>query len=158
MAKVLVIDHEKCTSCRLCEMVCSERHGGAYRPCVSRVRVAIYPEKAVYLPQTCVQCEDAPCMEVCPSEALVRDPDTSAVLVVEENCTGCGACESACPFGAVHIWDDKAHICDLCGGDPECVKFCVPQALRYETPDESVRSAQQAYADHLRDTLAEVKG
>ena len=158
MAKVLTIDHEKCTSCRLCELVCSERHGGSYRPSLSRVRVAIYAEKAVYLPMTCVQCEAAPCVEACPTEALVRDADTNAVLVVEEECTGCAECESACPFGAIHFWDEKAHICDLCGGDPECVRFCAPHALRYETAGASVRSAQRAYADHLRETLAEVKG
>lgn len=156
MVRVLTIDHEKCTSCRLCELVCSERHGGSYRPARSHIRVAIYPEDAVYLPMVCMQCDDAPCIPVCPSGALVRDTQTNAVLVVEERCVGCRMCALACPFGAINYWDNKARKCDLCGGDPECVRFCAPQALSYEAVERFSHSARQAYADRLRDSLKEV--
>jgi len=59
-------------------------------------------------------------------QALSTDPNTGAVLVDREKCTSCGACIRACP-GTVpflHPGDNKATICDLCGGDPECVKVC----------------------------------
>ncbi len=157
MAKVLTIDHDKCTSCRLCELVCSEQHVGAYRPSMSHVRVAIYPQEAIYFPVVCMQCEDAPCMAVCPSAALVRDADTNAVLVLEERCVGCRVCALACPFGAINYWGGKARKCDLCGGDPECVRFCVPQALRYEPEERSTDTLRQGFADRLRDALKEVR-
>ena len=156
MNKTLVIDPDKCTSCRLCELVCSERSSGAFRPSRSHMRVAIYLDDAVYIPMTCMQCHDAPCIPVCPSGALVRDARTNAVLVVEDRCVGCRMCALACPFGAINYWDGKAHKCDLCGGEPECVRVCAPQALRYEVEERSTQPVRQAYADRLRDSLMEV--
>jgi Fe-S-cluster-containing hydrogenase component 2 len=105
----------------------------------------------------CMQCEDAPCIPVCPSGALVRATDTNAVVVVKDRCVGCRMCALACPFGAINYWDGKAQKCDLCGGDPECVRFCAPGALRFEVQERSTRSARQAYADRLRDSLKEAK-
>jgi carbon-monoxide dehydrogenase iron sulfur subunit len=156
MTKTLAIDPDKCTSCRLCELVCSERAVGAYRPSRSHMQVAIYADDAIYIPMVCMQCHDAPCMAVCPSGALVRDPDTHAVLVLEERCVGCRMCALACPFGAINYWDGKARKCDLCGGDPQCVQVCAPRALRYEVEERSSQPVRQAYADRLRDSLKEV--
>jgi Fe-S-cluster-containing hydrogenase component 2 len=140
----------------LCELACSERHVGAYRPTRAHVRVAIYPEDAIYFPVVCMQCDDAPCMAVCPSAALVRETGTNAVLVLEDRCVGCRMCALACPFGAINYWDGKARKCDLCGGDPECVRFCVPRALRFEQEERSTAPARDAFANRLRDTLKEV--
>jgi len=157
MAKVLTIDHDKCTSCRLCELVCSARHDGAFRPSRSHIHVAIYADEAIYLPVVCMQCEEAPCMAVCPSAALVRDPQTNAVVVVEQRCVGCRVCALACPFGAIAYWDGKARKCDLCGGDPECVRFCAPGALRFEPVSRSTEPMRKAFADRLRDALMEAR-
>ncbi len=156
MARVLTIDPDKCTSCRLCELACSQGHANAFCPTRSHVRVAIYPEDAIYFPIVCMQCDDAPCIAVCPSAALVRDTRTNAVLVAEERCVGCRMCALACPFGAINYWDGKARKCDLCGGDPECVRFCPPGALSFETEERSTAPARQAFANRLRDTLKEV--
>lgn len=51
---------------------------------------------------------------------------TGAVLVDREKCIGCGKCIEACPgrIPFLHPGDKKAVICDLCDGDPECVKAC----------------------------------
>ena len=65
-------------------------------------------------------------------------------------------CALACPFGAINYWDGKARKCELCDGDPQCVRVCVPQALRYEAEERSTQTARQAYADRLRDSLKEV--
>jgi len=156
MFKTLVIDPDKCTTCRLCELVCSEHAVGAYRPSRSHMQVAVYADDAIYIPMVCMQCHDAPCVTVCPSGALVRDPDTNAVLVSDERCVGCRMCALACPFGAINYWDGKARKCDLCGGDPECVRVCAPQALRYEAEERSTQAARRTYADRLRDSLKEV--
>ena len=156
MSKVLAIDPAKCTSCRVCELVCSEKHVGAYRPSRAHIRVAVYAEDAIYLPMVCMQCDDAPCIPVCPSGALVRDAQTNAVVVVEERCVGCRMCALACPFGAINYWDGRAQKCDLCGGDPECVHFCAPLALRFEAEERSTTPTREAFANRLRDTLKEV--
>ena len=153
MARVLAIDHEKCTSCRLCELVCSERGVGAFRPSRSHVRVAVYVDDAVYLPMVCMQCDDAPCIPVCPSGALVRDARTNAVVVLDERCVGCRMCGLACPFGVINYWDGKARKCDLCGGNPECVRFCSTKALSFEPQERATQTARQAYANRLRDSL-----
>jgi Fe-S-cluster-containing hydrogenase component 2 len=156
MSKILVIDPEKCTSCRLCELACSEKSNGAFRPSRSRIRIAIHTDEAIYFPMVCIQCEDAPCIAACESQALVRDVRTKAVLVVEENCTRCGLCEAACPYGVIRCHEGKAMVCDLCRGDPECVRFCMPQALRYEPEEQWSREARQAYVDRLSNAGKEV--
>ena len=155
MAKVLIIEPEKCTSCRLCELVCSQKNVGIFRPSRSRIWVAINPEQAFYFPMVCLQCHEAPCIDECPSEALVRDPVTNAVVVVEENCDECGLCEPACPYGVIRCLDGKAQKCELCGGDPECVRFCSPGALRYEEQEQWSQAARQAYAGRLSNLFEE---
>jgi len=82
---------------------------------------------------TCFQCDDAACMRACPVEALVRDGDTGAVVLVAERCIRCGACEAACPFGhlVLHPRDHLPLKCDLCGGDPACAAFCPTRTLEY---------------------------
>ena len=157
MPKVLVVDPDKCTTCRLCELVCSERHTGAYRPSWSHIRVAVNVEDALYYPRVCIQCDEAPCIDKCPTDALVRDPQTNAVVVIAEKCNACGECETACPYGAIYLWDSMAHKCDLCGGDPECVRFCAPGALCYEPQESWPESERQAYADRLQELAQEAK-
>jgi len=100
------------------------RHEGWMWPEASRVRVFM-PFPGLEVPHLCAQCQDYPCVKSCPVQALSTDGN-GAVLVDREKCTSCGACIRACP-GTVpylHPGDNKATICDLCGGDPECVKVC----------------------------------
>lgn len=156
MVKVLTIDPGRCNSCRLCELACSQGHRYGYRPARANVRVAVYAEDAIYFPVVCMQCDDAPCMAVCPSRALVRDSATNAVVVAAERCIGCRICSLACPFGMIHYWDGKAHKCDLCGGYPQCVRFCPTQALTFQPVVRFSAGPRRAFADRLRDTLKEV--
>ena len=90
----------------------------------------------------CQQCVDAPCLEACPQDALSRDAATGAVVLDAELCIQCGSCVRACVVGLDKIPpNDKLAIrldtetqlplkCDLCMGDPQCVKFCPTEALR----------------------------
>lgn len=77
-------------------------------------------------PHFCVQCEDYPCVQTCPVKALSVNEKTSAVIVDVETCISCGQCIEACPGRIPHMHPtcDYVLICDLCNGDPQCVKVC----------------------------------
>lgn len=133
MYKVLIVNSEKCTGCRLCEQVCSVSHEGVSNPIKSRIQVVKWEEEGRYIPMTCQQCEDAPCKNICPVGAISRDKDLGCLTVNHEVCIGCRSCVEVCPFGAMN-YDPTAHKvfkCDLCGGDPQCVRFCEVKAVDF---------------------------
>jgi Fe-S-cluster-containing hydrogenase component 2 len=77
-------------------------------------------------------------MSACPVNAITIRPDTGAKVVLDATCVGCSLCAIACPFGTI-FWDPirhKAFKCDLCGGDPACVKACPTAAILYEEQAE----------------------
>ncbi|HBF42284.1 MAG TPA: electron transporter [Desulfobacteraceae bacterium] len=153
MEKVLMIDYQKCTGCRLCELVCSVMHDGISNPARSRIKVMKWESEGLYIPMACQQCEDAPCMNVCPVKAISRDKDLGYVMVDYDVCIGCRSCVAICPFGAMNynIIDKKVFKCDLCGGDPQCVRFCAEKAIDYVDAGElSVMKKRQA-AQRLSD-------
>ena len=133
MEKILLVDHGKCTGCRLCEMVCAVQHTGANSPSRSRIHVIKWPMEGFELPMLCQQCEEAPCIAICPKDALTRDTELGRVLVNYDLCIGCKMCVIACPFGSMGIDIVARQVikCDLCDGDPACVRFCDPGALQY---------------------------
>lgn len=133
MQKMLIVDHERCTGCRLCELVCSVKNAGVSNPSRSRIHIIKWEMEGFELPMVCQQCESAPCMAVCPVDALSRDGDLGRVVIDYDLCIGCKLCVAACPFGGMGIDTvaKKVIKCELCDGDPACVKFCQPQALQY---------------------------
>lgn len=141
-----MVDADLCTGCRYCEAVCSMSHSreGVCNPRKARIQIHSDPRNGVDTPVVCRQCASPACVKACPVGALHRDPSTGAILVDQLQCTGCLACLEACPFGAIGIDQDTGTVlvCDLCGGDPMCVKFCraLPHigasALCYVTPRE----------------------
>jgi len=133
MAKILMINHEKCTGCRLCELVCSVSHDGISNPTRSRINIIKWEAEGLYIPMSCQQCEDAPCMTICPVKAISRDQELDYVKIDYNVCIGCRSCVAVCPFGAVgfNVKDKKVFKCDLCEGDPQCVRFCEVKAVEY---------------------------
>ncbi len=133
MQKILIVDHERCTGCRLCELVCSVKNAGVSNPSRARIHIIKWEMEGFELPMVCQQCESAPCMAVCPVDALSRDDDLGRVVIDYDLCIGCKLCVAACPFGGMGIDTvaKKVIKCELCDGDPICVKFCQPQALQY---------------------------
>ena len=133
MNKMLIVDYSKCTGCRLCEIVCSIKKNGAVNPTRARITVIKWEPICVETPMLCQQCESAPCIAVCPVKALARDEDLNRVTIDYDLCIGCKFCVVACPFGAMGIDPVARKVikCDLCDGDPTCVKFCETKALQY---------------------------
>ena len=147
MAKVLYVDHDKCTGCRLCELVCAVSHDGISNPARSRIRVMKWEAEGLYVPMTCQQCQDAPCLNVCPVKAISQDADTGRVLVDYNVCIGCRSCVSVCPFGAMsfNTTDRRVLKCDLCDGNPQCVRFCEVKAVDFiEANDISIIKQRKA--------------
>ncbi len=138
MAKTLYIDYEKCTGCRLCELVCAVKHYGISNPMRARIKVMKWEQEGIYIPMSCQQCQDAPCQNICPVKAISRDEELSRVMVDYDKCIGCRLCVAVCPFGAMsfNVIDRQVLKCDLCDGDPQCVRFCDRKAVDFVSPDE----------------------
>lgn len=138
MAKALYIDYQKCTGCRLCELVCAVSHDGISNPARSRIRVMKWEAEGLYIPMSCQQCQDAPCMNVCPVKAISRDDEMGRISVDYDACIGCRSCVGVCPFGAMsfNVIDKQVFKCDLCDGDPQCVRFCDVKAVDLIEPED----------------------
>jgi Fe-S-cluster-containing hydrogenase component 2 len=133
-----------CTSCGACEVACVQvRYGlSGLQPddvvVLERRRLAIRVVAEVPSLDVCIHCPDSPCVKVCPHHALLRFPN-GRVELLEERCTGCGTCVSACPYRAIRRVNelDLAVKCDGCrplGHAPACAPACPTGALRITAP------------------------
>ncbi|HEY42186.1 MAG TPA: 4Fe-4S dicluster domain-containing protein [Dehalococcoidia bacterium] len=158
MAKVLVIDYEKCTGCRLCELVCSVKHEGVSNPARSRIKIVKWEMEGRYVPMSCQQCESAPCQAVCPVKALSRDETLNRVIVDYDACIGCRMCVAVCPFGAVgfDVLGKRIIKCDLCDGVPLCADFCEVGAIQYVDASQQSTTKQVTAADKLSEIMQKV--
>jgi Fe-S-cluster-containing dehydrogenase component len=132
MAKRLVIDLNKCTECRTCELKCSFVHFQVYNSNKAGIHIiSLWPEKPTA--HLCLQCEKPDCLPSCPSEAMVFTSERS-VKVLYDICIGCASCVDACQYDGVWIdpLNDVAVKCDTCEGRYQCVADCVVGALSIE--------------------------
>ncbi len=124
-------EFDLCTGCGSCQLACSNRAAGGYSPRLARLKILSEHENLVNRPVVCLQCENPFCLNSCPFEAISRVEATGVVLIDKEKCTGCGNCVAACPDQMIQLDSNhKADKCDMCEGDPLCVKYCVPGALK----------------------------
>lgn len=100
----------------------------------------IKPEEIVkgfFVPKLCNQCDNPPCVQVCPVGATYQTRD-GVVLVDRSWCIGCGYCIMACPYGVrfFHPVHKVAEKCNFCyhritkGMEPACVQACPFDARR----------------------------
>ena len=146
-ARFLWVDPKKCNGCMECEAACALVKTGEKDTARSRIRVMDWNRKGLFLPVSCQQCESAPCMDVCPKEAIYRDPADQRVVIDYDRCVSCRMCVAVCPFGAMGF-DDRIRMvvkCDLCDGEPACVPRCEPGALifsdAHQTRNDRTRAA-----------------
>ena len=131
ISKKLTVIPEQCSGCRICELVCAIKHFGVNNPKKSAIRIlTTYPHPVIRMPIVCSQCRGFICAQVCPVDALQWVE--GIVRLDKETCIFCYKCVEACPFGAIYAHEDcdLPIKCDMCGGDPECVKKCPNGALR----------------------------
>ena len=173
MKGVIVIDPKKCLACRACELACAAQHSGyadlaeAFEQNASvqpRVRVEAVGDFS--MPLQCRHCEDAPCMEICPTNAIERQDGEGPVLINEELCIGCKFCVLACPFGVLSVGHKgrAALKCDLCADrlredlSPACVNACPTKALRLVSVGQFAKERRKSFAEALVDGLGKNSG
>ena len=147
-------DPEVCTGCMICVTTCSMYYEKVISPARSRVRVQRV-EPGMDFPLFCQNCDDAPCIEACPENALSRT-SKGIVIVNKGKCVGHGACVAACPYNAITIHPDtgKAIKCIQCG---QCVDRCPVNAIWMTTREELEKKDEDGrlskiYEEH-HDTL-----
>ena len=119
-------DVERCIDCGGCVIACKEGNHvpvGVNRRQVITINQGKPGEKSISV--ACMHCADAPCIAVCPVDAIYQRED-GVVLVSKPTCIGCGYCFMACPFGAPQfpksgVFGSRGAMdkCTYCAGGPE---------------------------------------
>ena len=131
----LVVDMNRCTGCRLCELACSAKHEGTFQPNLARLKIVRYDDLGLDIPNVCGPCETAPCVDICPVYAMRRDPITKMTFLDEDKCILCKSCVGACVNGVILLDTVRMRIikCNHCDGAPECARICPTGAITYST-------------------------
>ncbi len=164
MSCIIAVDAEKCMACKSCELECAVAHSvarellaAAVESPAPRARVTVMGVAGMAIPLQCRHCEDAPCVAICPSQALQKPETSSPVITRAELCIGCKSCVLVCPFGVISMGADGKSVikCDLCierleeGQQPACVVACPTHAL-------SLQEVEAVAIHHRRAAAAEM--
>jgi len=155
----LVIDHDACWGCKTCEAACKQEFDvpdGVRLIAVSEIGPTRVGDKLdfVFHVNVCRHCDDPPCADACPEEAI-RKREDGIVVMDYELCTGCRLCLEACQFDAIDFDEDKgiARKCNLChnrvdnGLLPACAdNVCLSRCIHFGDPEviceESISSVR----------------
>ncbi len=146
----LVIDLDICVGCHACAVNCKEWNtSGHSSPLTDFSPYGADPKgvwfnrihtfeavdadtgasRTVHFPKSCLHCDDAPCVTVCPTGASYKREEDGIVLVNADTCIGCKLCSWACPYGAREYDDDE-------GVMKKCT-LCVDRIYNETIPEES---------------------
>jgi len=140
LAYAFLIDNRRCIGCHACSVACKAEHEvplGVARTWVKYVEKGVFPEtRRTFTVTRCNHCDDAPCVEICPTTALFKRED-GIVDFDPRRCIGCKACMQGCPYDALYIdpRTETAAKCNFCahrvevGLEPPCVTVCPTQAI-----------------------------
>jgi Fe-S-cluster-containing dehydrogenase component/Ni/Fe-hydrogenase subunit HybB-like protein len=147
-----VIDHSRCIGCHACTVACKSENEvplGSFRTWVKYTERGEFPEvRRSFAVLRCNQCSHAPCVGICPVNALHKRPD-GIVDIDPARCIGCKSCLQACPYDALYINDASgtAQKCHFCahrverGLAPACAVVCPTEAIipgDFHDPESSV--------------------
>ncbi|NMA55317.1 MAG: 4Fe-4S dicluster domain-containing protein [Firmicutes bacterium] len=157
MSNILLISPDRCRGCGSCELACSFKHEGEFRPAAARISVLRF-KAGISVPLTCLQCDEPYCMAVCKTGAIVKNEVSGVVEVDGDKCIGCRMCVMACPFGNINysIATKQAVKCDYCGGEPECALWCPEQAIEYVPQDTATLGRKKDYSARFARLVEEV--
>ncbi len=165
----ILVNPDRCVGCHTCELACAAAHtsaGSVIGAVLAGERLhprnRVVQVDEVKLSTQCRQCEDAPCVRVCPTGATYRTATYTAVD--QQLCIACRLCMMVCPFGAIHVavtevagrTKSAAFKCDLCvdrPGGPACVEACPTNALSLRYPKEIIQETSRATARQFLDAL-----
>jgi Fe-S-cluster-containing dehydrogenase component/formate-dependent nitrite reductase membrane component NrfD len=150
-----VIDQDRCIGCHACTVACKEEHSvpvGVFRTWVKYIEKGQFPNVSRHFGvMRCNHCDDAPCIEICPTHSLYRRAD-GIVDFDPDRCIGCKSCMQACPYDAIYL-DPNSHTaakCNFCAHrvevnlEPACVIVCPTQAILAGDLDDPASAASLA--------------
>jgi len=147
--KVLLYDPSKCTGCRYCEMACVYYHFKEFNMEKAHLHILFEEKTRKFEAIYCLHCDEPLCVAACPNEAAVKDEETGIVRINPVRCIGCKTCTFVCPL-SVPWFNERYRIsmkCDFCDGDPQCAKFCSPQAIRVVNREEAWKFNMKTYVE-----------
>lgn len=184
--KAFLTDPSVCIGCKACEVACKEWNqlpddglewsGHSYdntsrlgahtwrhvlfleqkKPMGPQITGTPEPFRWQFLSDVCKHCENAGCLNACPTGAIVRT-EVGSVYVQPDVCNGCGYCVVSCPFGVIDKSPQEglAFKCTFCydrqqdGLIPACAKACPTQSIRFGEIDE-LRGEAQTRVEELQ--------
>jgi Fe-S-cluster-containing dehydrogenase component len=177
MGYVMLIDLAICNGCHNCQIVCKDEHvGNDWTPIakpqpdtgqfwhkVINMERGTFPKVMVtYHHSMCQHCEDAPCIEACPSRAIYRRSD-GIVIIDPEKCRGNQLCIEACPYENVIYFNDDLNIaqkCTMCAHlldqgwtETRCTDACPTGALTLADEDDPATKEKLKAAELLKPEL-----
>lgn len=192
----IAIDVQRCTGCNQCVLVCKMENNVPDGVLWSRVvtpsgrpdmPTGTFPNiKMSWSTLSCQHCDEASCLEVCPTGATYRDEEYGTVLVDAEKCIGCESCIAACPYDGVRTlvdgepswfldfsigdWEAPAHVantvekCTMChhrlvrGERPACIDVCAQVARYFGDLDDPESEISKALGGREYKRLLEDQG
>lgn len=148
------IDLRKCIGCHACTIACKAEHDipvGVNRCWVKTVEKGEFPEtRRFFFPVLCNQCDAAPCVSICPTNALFKRRD-GIVDLNGDSCIGCRACMEACPYDQLFIDPNTrtAEKCNFCANriesrlEPACVTVCPTECRIFGDLDDPTSEVAQ---------------
>jgi Fe-S-cluster-containing hydrogenase component 2 len=129
-------------------MACSLSKFGECNPKKAAISVVRDEFLRYEMPIVCTQCEDPVCLKFCHQNAYSIDED-GVVIRDDDKCIGCRMCAVLCPYNAITTLDGEIIKCDLCDGDPKCVKYCSTEAVQYLEETEDLEKRRREMAERI---------